>query len=439
MIGGGSRADTLSLVVLRPLAALFLAAGMLRSYPRWKDFWIPLGFALAATLLIALQLVPLPPAIWTDLPGRAPLIDVMRALDIPPVWRPLSMQAARTWNSLFAMMVPCATLLLCIAAGQRATQRLVPILIALGAVSALLGLLQIIGSDTSPLYLYRSTDEGFANGLFANRNHHAAVIACLLPLLAVAAHSRLADPRRRAAMRGVLGAFALFLIPLLLMTGSRAGLLLSGIGVTGAIWLYRLGARPRRMLHQTQGRYSRIRQHFPLILAVGGLLLLVAISVAAARAPSIDRLFGAGMEGGRRLAVYPTILRMVPIYLPFGTGFGTFAEVFQINEPDAILGPTYLNQAHNDWLQIIIEGGIPAALLALVALIAFARLARDVLAQPVTERIAPLLARAGLVILVILGLASLVDYPVRTPSIAALAIIAFVWMLDGRTTDRHKG
>ncbi len=437
LLGGSSRADTLSLVILRPLAALFLAVGVVRSFRRWKDYRMPIAFLLAGVLVVAAQLVPLPPSIWTSLPGREPLVEVMRVLKVPDVWRPLSMQPARTSNALFSLLVPAATLFLCIAAGPRGTRQAAYVLLALGGLGALLGVLQVIGPDSSPLYLYRNTGEGFANGLFANRNHHAAFIACLFPLIAIVAAESGKDQHRGQAVQWMLSAFALFLIALLLMTGSRAGLLLGMIGMGGGMWLFSLGRAPRGP--RPSRRFAAVRRWAPALLAVGALTLLIVLSVVAARAPSIARLFGDGMEGGRRLVVYPTVLRMVPIYFPFGSGFGTFAEVFQINEPDAILGPTYLNQAHNDWLQILIEGGLAAAVAALAALAALVRLSMRMLSGPVTGRTAPLLGRAGLIVLVVIALASVVDYPARAPSIAALVVVALMWMLDAFGEREREG
>src|SRR3546814_18783044 len=48
-----------------------------------------------------------------------------------------------------------------------------------------LGLAQVIGPRDGPLYLYEITNNGSAVGLFANRNHQAALLACLFPMLAV--------------------------------------------------------------------------------------------------------------------------------------------------------------------------------------------------------------------------------------------------------------
>ena len=56
-------------------------------------------------------------------------------------------------------------------------------------------------------------------------------------------------------------------------------------------------------------------------------------------------------------------------YLPFGSGIGTFAPIYQRYEPLEYLQESYVNRAHNDWLETWLEGGLitAAVVCALVA------------------------------------------------------------------------
>ena len=75
--GGGSRDDVQSLLLLRPLAVLFCAYALTVGTPeqlKWRMF--PLYITGALLLLMALQLIPLPPSIWTELPGRQIFADI---------------------------------------------------------------------------------------------------------------------------------------------------------------------------------------------------------------------------------------------------------------------------------------------------------------------------------------------------------------------------
>src|SRR3546814_14825252 len=64
----------------------------------------------------------------------------------------------------------------------------------------------------------------------------------------------------------------------------------------------------------------------------------------------------------------PTVLSMIAAYFPAGAGFGGFDPIFRLHEPFRLLKPTYFNHAHNDFLEVVLDGGLPAALLLLVAI-----------------------------------------------------------------------
>ena len=113
-----------------------------------------------------------------------------------------------------------------------------------------------------------------------------------------------------------------------------------------------------------------------------------------------------------RWQVGPILGQMMANYWLLGTGFGSFDAVYMIYEPTRFQGPAYLNQAHNDWAQLVIEGGVPAILLVLGMLRWFAFALRSLYA-----RNAAALARCVFwtTLIAAIAVASLVDYPLRTP------------------------
>ena len=127
-----------------------------------------------------------------------------------------------------------------------------------------------------------------------------------------------------------------------------------------------------------------------------------------------------------RARIMPTAYQMLETYFPWGTGAGTFDAVYRLHEPDHLLGPTYMNQAHNDWLDLALTSGIPGIVLALVLLACLTWRARKALAGSETgyDRLLP---RAALIGITVLALASLSDYPLRVPSLACLLVLLFVW------------
>ena len=121
-----------------------------------------------------------------------------------------------------------------------------------------------------------------------------------------------------------------------------------------------------------------------------------------------------------------------------GTGFGTFDPVYRMGEPDALLQTVYFNHAHNDWLEVILDGGI-ASIIMLAAALGWAALA-SVKAWRQSDTGAAL-ALTGAVTLLLVLLASIPDYPARTPMIMAIVVIAGVWLHSGSrlSPDRHEG
>ena len=153
-----------------------------------------LAFAVAIACLIAVHLVPLPPAVWQALPGRELVAANDRLAGLNGVWRPFSLAPGTTWNALYSLLVPFAVLLCGIQLDRDHLLRLVPVILAIGALSGLIGILQVIGDASGPLYFYRITNGDSAVGLFSNRNHHAIFLAALFPMLAWLAGRPAASP-----------------------------------------------------------------------------------------------------------------------------------------------------------------------------------------------------------------------------------------------------
>jgi O-antigen ligase len=214
----------------------------------------------------------------------------------------------------------------------------------------------------------------------------------------------------------------LVLVPLILVTGSRAGLALGILALISCFWVYRKPA-----ISVPRKRQSKMANwQIPVLLI--GLIVLGATTFLFSRAQALERLGQANeSEDNRELLVQP-LLEMTSSYFPWGTGMGAFPETYAISEAFELLDQTYLNHAHNDWLELAITGGLPALILAVIMLIALVRGGFNAMKTQNKKDGAMLFARLGFVILVILGLASVVDYPARTPTISCLAVLAAVWL-----------
>jgi O-antigen ligase len=432
LLGGGARPDIQSLVILRPIAVLvcgFAVIGLKREDCRRYRFL--LAFALALFLLPLLHLIPLPEALWESLPGRAIVREGDQLAGLDGVWRPLSMLPSLTWNAFYALFVPLAALLLAIRLRPAEQQALLPFLICLGIASGFLGLLQVVGGEQGPLYLYRITNFGAAVGFFANRNHQAVLLACLFPMIALYA-SAACETIEQARLRTVVAlASGLVIAPLLLVTGSRAGFVAGLVGVASIPLVYR---RPRVAKPSAARRTSSFG-----LAAIGGvgISVLAVVTVLFDRAEAVDRISASGGLEESRFAVWGPIVAMGKAYFPFGSGAGTFQEIYKLGEPDELLGPTYLNHAHNDWLEVFMTSGAAGLILMAVAVVAWGwgsvRIWR---ARRGGLTLGP--ARLASIILLILGLASLADYPLRVPFIACFVVIMAVWLKSGMDAARAE-
>ncbi|KQX19529.1 MULTISPECIES: O-antigen ligase family protein [unclassified Sphingomonas] len=422
LTGGGSRSDIASLVVLRPACALLLGFGLwgfTRSHLRRYRFVH--GMAVAVTGLVLLHLVPLPPAVWRMFPGRELIADIDAAAGLGAVWRPISLVPTATWNALFALIPPLAALILATRLNDHDRWRIAVLVIGIGLLSALVAALQLGGDPEGPLYLYRVTNHGSAVGLFANRNHQAVFLASLFPLLAAFASSArpsAIDPRLRTVAALAIGAF---LLPLLLVTGSRNGLVTMVIGLASIPFLYTMPGSARGT---PPGKRARI---VPVVVGLAILALVVA-TVVVGRAVAIDRIVDPTAAEGVRYRAWGSMFATGMAYFPVGGGFGAFADLFRIHEPHGLLATSQFAHAHNDWLEVMITGGLPALLLLGIAVIAFFAMAVRWWRARGRRGGNVLLGGAGLWMVAIFGVASFGDYPLRVPSLMCLFCVIVLWI-----------
>ncbi|GAA0475384.1 hypothetical protein GCM10009096_16320 [Parasphingorhabdus litoris] len=156
---------------------------------------------------------------------------------------------------------------------------------------------------------------------------------------------------------------------------------------------------------------------------------VIGLTLLLSRSLAFDRLFGKDIISDMRGQVSSTLESMAQGYFPFGSGFGSFEHVFKQFETYELLRPTYLNQAHNDWLQFVIEGGLPAILLLIALLIWLVKRSVFVIRLGVWTS-------AGKASIMSLGslsfcaAASIVDYPLRVPTLMAFAAVMLSFFAD---------
>ena len=409
---------TLQLIGLALIAWAWIEGGHLRVAGPARGL---VGIAALSLALLLVQLIPLPPALWSSLPGREPVAEGYGLLGMSLPWLPISLTPYETGATVLTLVPPFAVLSAMLLLNPQRPAWIAAAVLAAAAAAVLLGAFQVGSANplTSRWYLYDHSNFGTATGFFANSNHMAALLVICIPLLA--ALIRLVRDRatgRKAGsgtlMIGVAGVLVLT-VGIILNRSLAVLLLLPPVAAASATMLLGKGHRLRRLL--------------PL---AGGAAALILLAVFLS--PLGDRL--ARAEGGgisSRQEMWSTSLSAVAEHAPLGTGIGSFRWVYPAHEDPGSVDPTITNHAHNDYLEIAVEAGIPGLLLLILFLVWWVRRAGAVW----RTRGADPLAVSATIISGALLLHSFVDYPLRTA--ALVTIMAACVAMMARPSSARTG
>ena len=342
---------------------------------RWLDRWIVLLVAC-----LAAQLVPLPNAIVAAI-SEAPTLLALLKLDYHAEAvsgaRPAVAASIDPRSTLWATSIAIAAVLVFLSARRlfgggelRATVRAIA---WMGLIMASVALLQQATSRRLIYWWWTPLDEGADPfGPFVNRNHAGTYLIMAIPttfgyLIARLEANRSADGVIRS-LRGIVQVFdrraALLLLSGSIMTlaaivsSSRSALL----GLGGALVL--VWGLARRELDRQRRRW------------LTAYAVVVALAVLAwTNIEAIIHRFDQAVTGSSgRLEIWRETMPLVGDFWLTGTGAGTYSLAMRVyQQADRTVS---FNQAHNHYLQVIAEGGLLLAVPTLLALIAFARLAR---------------------------------------------------------------
>lgn len=409
--GGGSPGPLLetSLQILTlAIAGWWLVADRMALIRTPRTIWV---IFLLIVGLHAFQLIPLPPALWHALPGRSDERAALGLIGADETWRALTISPARTLASLLAGISAMIAMAMAATLDDKGRVRLLGVVVAAGIATMLVGAAQMVGGSGNPLRFF-DAESPFLTGFQGNHNSTADVI--LIAMLAAAALARILSDRRAysiapthyvlavAALDGLFG-LGVFL------TGSRAGIAL----IAPVLAIQYLILRP-----------GKTRRPLPLLLgSLGAALGLGLAAILVRDNPVIAGVLARfDFAGEFRPELWRDAIYSLGRYWPAGSGMGTIVPVLIAAERLEIVDPTLPNRAHNDYLELAVTGGLPgilvfvciAALLARAAWHGFRRLKAE--ARPLT------LFSVG--VLIVIGLHSFVDYPLRSMALAALTAMA---------------
>lgn len=409
--GGGSPAPLAELACeIAALAALTVSLLLPKGatqQPNRSFGWI---CALVVGIVLV-QLVPLPPALWHRLPGRDVEIEALNLIGQADRWQTWSIAPHRTLAALLSLGPPLLALWFATQLDRSGLRLLVWVIVSVAILSVAVGALQLAQQGAGPFDFYGGKDVGILHGFQANRNATADVL--LIGLLALALNWRESPRVRRNRL--ILGNTFVggLLVLALFLTGSRAGIALLPVA---ALFAWRIAESERKLGSgiASGGRIGVLVA--PLVLAIGGLWWF-------RESPTVSRILARfDSAGDFRFELWRDTWTAALQYWPIGSGVGTFVPAFYPAERLEVVDATLANRAHNEALEALLEGGIP---LAVCWLLVFAIVLRSGVAawRNADSRGRRWLAFAAGTIMIV-ALHSLVDYPLRSMALAALAATA---------------
>ena len=291
--------------------------------------------------------------------------------------------------------------------------------VALGmAASIALGALQVAGGPKSWAYLYEFTNTG-AVGTFANRNHLGTLLLVSIPFATALLVSSKGDRGGSRQGRVAIAAAALVLVAAgILLNGSLAAIALALPVLMGSAALVPAAARWRRVA-----------------LPLSGLALAAAVAVIAMTPiASVASGMGVSTSVQSRAAIWSRTSDAVGEHLPWGSGLGTFEPIYRQQEDPAAVNAEYVNHAHNDYLELALELGVPGIMLMALLLAWWAVAAFKQWTSPLSTPF----GRAATIASAAILAHSAVDYPLRTGAIAAIFGAAIALMAQRQRSGEEQ-
>lgn len=322
----------------------------------------------------AASLVPVPEAMGRVLSPRRDAVHAALTL-APPVAaaRALALDTAAARWALAQVAAAMLTFWACRHLfGRRSTTRIVQVVAIAGLLATLAALAQQVIDPTRLYGIWTPLDQGARPfGPFVNRNHFATWAIMAIPLAMGAAlaavapdggtagvRARLADALRGIGTGSVWAAVSAAVLTIgVLASASRSGVL----SLAAAVMAFVAAGAPRA------GRRVRLWG------LIGFGLLGAAVAAYASLAPLVARAEETLAVGaGTRPQIWRDTVRLIADFWLTGVGPGGYPAAMVLYQQSG--RDLFTNQAHNQYLQTLAEGGVLLGVPVVLALVAFARL-----------------------------------------------------------------
>lgn len=276
------------------------------------------------------------------------------------------------------------------------------ILCCYGLVLASFALLQGIAPNGKLYWIWPLEQGGLIYGPYVNHNHYAGLMEMLAPFPLVLALSRHTEGNRKLVVAGI----AALMAGTIFLSGSRGGMLAFAAQVIVLTVLLR-----------KRGDWKQPLALGVFLAVMIGFLIWLGGNELTRRLVSIQSEARQELSGGVRLTIDRDSLRMVREKPILGWGLGTFPVVYP--QFRSFYTTFFVNEAHNDYLQLLVEAGIAGFGIAVWFLVLTFRGAAAKL-QNWTETVNGTLTVAALLGCIGILIHSFLDFNLQIPANAAL-------------------
>jgi len=342
VVRGRKPASTLGSVLLYGTFGLLMFGPLaFGAVEPWSMFVMEAGSAILFVLWISKQALEGElSVVWN------PLFLPMGAFGLLIVAQLLLHRSAYPHDTITEGLVYCSYAILCFLSGQtllRSSQarKLAVMLSLYGAAVAGFALLQGISPNGKLYWLRQPRNGGWIYGPYVNHNHYAGLMEMLVPIPLVLSLTHLASHRLR--MAGATA--AAIMVGTIFLSGSRGGML----GISAELIIVAiLITKQKRGMRTAIGIGAFLAIVLTLLVWIGGDKLVERIaSIGPGRTDlTTDLRIGINRDGLRMFVKRPVL----------GWGLGAFPVVYP--EFRSFYTNFFVNAAHNDYLQLLIEMGL---------------------------------------------------------------------------------
>ncbi|SEA74171.1 O-Antigen ligase [Thiothrix caldifontis] len=352
-----------ALMTLEILGIVLLVVALWYPIEKKKVPTLTWVFIISGILLPLIHLIPLPSTLWHQLPGRelyAESLSVLAEAGVAVNYLPISLIPARTLTALLALLPVIAMFISTLLLPKQYVIRLVYVFLGVATFQASLGLIQY-GSGAEWAFWWDIGGGNNALGTYPNRDHFSGLMEMAIPVaLGLTAynfrHNRADEDEQHQTL--INQALIFFTISLVLILGgifarSRSGVVLIMLALLLCSILFARHIGGKRAL------------------GFGTMVTVISLGIASniGLIPVLNRFAVDPLED-LRWEIFNQTWEATQHFFPLGSGLGTFQSIFRAFQPPEM--PAFVNHAHNDYLELLLETGILGGIIILLFIILYA-------------------------------------------------------------------